>query len=123
VISRNRFALFRRLLSILLKLFSSASMVLVTGVVSVEGSLPLWETTCTVTTRIISVFALSLEKFLLLSASSLFCVNGVSMTALLDASLRELVLSGKQVSDIANSVGTDATSIEYDFLCFLRFPA
>ena len=38
-------------------------------------------------------------------------------------STRELVLSGEQVSDIANSVGTDATSIEYDFLCFLRFPA
>ena len=30
---------------------------------------------------------------------------------------------GLQVSDIANSVGTDATSIEYDFLHFLRFPA
>jgi hypothetical protein len=89
VISRNHFALFR-LLSILPKLFSSASMVLVTGVVSVEGSLPLWETTCT--TRIISVFALSLENFLLMSASSLFCVNGVSTTALLDASLEKTTI-------------------------------
>jgi len=50
------------------------------------------ETTCTVTTSIISVFALSLEKFLLMSASSLFWVNGVSTTALLDASLEKTTI-------------------------------
>ena len=29
---------------------------------------------------------------------------------------------GLQVCDIANAIGTDATSIEYDFLRSLRFP-
>jgi hypothetical protein len=29
---------------------------------------------------------------------------------------------GFQVCDIANTVGTEATSIEYDFLRFIRFP-
>jgi hypothetical protein len=44
------------------------------------------------TTSILSVFALSLEKFLPMSASSLFCVNGVSTTALLDASLEKTMI-------------------------------
>ena len=29
---------------------------------------------------------------------------------------------GLQVSDIANAIGTDATSIEHDFLRFIQFP-